>query len=321
MQSFKPKWNTFIIPVIRDDLIEKCLDSIYRNNEEDSFYVYIIDQTVAGLDPKLRERYPNLLHIRTPRTATHHAGNLGFAKATNLGIQLVETPYFTMCNDDVEFVNKDWFNKVLETFELVRGQTPQTPAMMVNPSAIRLPDWSIGRASGDHLDILPYQERYSEEDWDFLINQPHYVNEHLTLMPESVIDGVTMYCSVFDTQKFLEVGMLDEKYYPGGAEDYDYCCRASMYGYRCVGTTKSWVWHWWSKSISGDKHEEIIGTQDEELRFGDQQALWGPRFDVWGVKCIKCEKRLRVIPGTTKAICPACQDEQFDVPELTQVPL
>jgi GT2 family glycosyltransferase len=322
MKSSTAKWNTLVIPVIRTDLIGRCLETLYKHTEEDTFYVYVIDQSVEGLDAELlRKTYKNLMIIRTPITMTHHAGNLGFSKATNLGIKLVDTPYFTMCNDDVEFVHIGWWPQVLETFKMVAGQTPHRPAMMVNPASIKLPDWSIGRPSGDHHDVIPYKENYTDEDWNELINGQHYVNEHLTLMPNSVIDGVTMYCSVFDTQKFLKVGMLDEKYYPGGAEDYDYCCRACMHGYRCVGTTKSWVYHHWSKSIGPEKREEIAKTQDEPLRFGDQYKIWGDRFDVWGVKCTSCEDRLQVIPDTTVAACPNHPEEQFLMPDQTIVEL
>ena len=99
-----PKLNTFVIPIIRPDCIERCLETLYKYTP-DNFYVYIIDQTVKGIDYNLRDRYRNLMIIRTPKTDVHYTGNLGFAQATNLGAQLVQTPYFTMCNDDVEFLN------------------------------------------------------------------------------------------------------------------------------------------------------------------------------------------------------------------------
>lgn len=281
--------NTFVIPIIRTDLIERCLETLYKNTVP-NFYVIVIDQTPNGIDTNLRDRYKNLMIVRPPKTATHTKGNLGFAKATNLGISLVETPYFTMCNDDVEFIDRRWWFGVMDCFDKVDAATPERPCMMVNPGAIRLPDWSVGRDAGDHHDILPYKMRYSADEYDDLVNNEHYVNEHLTLAPGSVIDGVTMYCSVFKTDKFLEVGPLNEKFYPGGGEDYDYNCRANMHGYRCVGTTMSWVWHWWSKSLplTGDP-EFIKASIDEKLRWNNNNELWGEGFDVWGVKDMKLE--------------------------------
>jgi len=254
-------------------------------NTPHNFYVYIIDQTDRGLPTeKLRKQYKNLMFIRTPLTDTHKRGNLGFAKATNLGIKMVETPYFTMCNDDVEFINEKWWQAVLDTFDKVDSQTPERPCMMVNPGSTKLPDWSVGRPKGDHHYVIEYKEKYTDEDWDFLVNDEHYVNEHLTLMPGSVIDGVTMYCSVFKTDLFKEVGELDERFYPGGGEDYDYNCRANMHGYRCVGTTISWVFHHWSKSMNNVDAEIIREMIDQELRWNNNNEKWGDNFDVWGIK-------------------------------------
>lgn len=276
--------NTFIVPVIRPDLIGRMLETLYKHTPH-NFYVYIIDQTFRGLNAEnLRNQYKNLMVIRTPKTDTHKMGNLGFAQATNLGIKLVQTPYFTMCNDDVEFIDKRWWQGVLDTFDLVDSQTPERPCMMVNPASFKLPDWSVGRPAGDDFYIIPYKENYTPEEYDHLVNDQHYVNEHLTLMPGSVIDGVTMYCSVFKKDKFLEVGYLDERYNPGGGEDYDYNCRANIYGYRCVGTTKAWVYHHWSKSMNPVDAQGIKFLMDPELQWNNNHEKWGKDFDIWGTK-------------------------------------
>jgi GT2 family glycosyltransferase len=140
-----PKMLTVITPVIRPDLVERMLQTLYEYTEP-MFYVFLIDQTVDGLDAtKLRNQYKNLMVIRTPKSDVHHTGNLGFAQATNLGIQLVQTPYFMMCNDDVEFIHPKWWDGVLATFDKVERATPERPAVIVNPSSIKLPDWSVGR--------------------------------------------------------------------------------------------------------------------------------------------------------------------------------
>lgn len=313
------KLNTFVIPLIRTDLIERCLETLYKHTPH-NFYVYVIDQSPDGMRQDLIDKYVHM-YIRPYR-------NLGFAKATNTGIKLVETPYFTMCNDDVEFINKKWWQGVLDTFSKVSEATPERPAVLVNPSSLKLPDWSVGRASGDDFYILPYKTDYTDEEYDHLVNDDHYVNEHLTLRPGSVIDGVTMYCSVAHTRRFLDVGLLDEQYYPGGAEDYDYCCRASMKNYRLVGTTNSWVFHHWSSSLKaiGGNADVPVAKVDDELRFGDHMAKWGPRFDIWGPKCKhvedgrKCQNRL-ITQNNELAFCPIHPEETFDIPESIQTPL
>lgn len=312
--------NTFVIPIIRTDLIERCLDTLYKYTPP-NFYVIVVDQSVEGLEANSwRDKYPNLMIIRTPRTKTHEKGNLGFAKATNVGISLVETPYFTMCNDDVEFINRGWWWGVVETFNRVDEATPDRPCMMVNPASLKLPDWSVGRDAGDDHYILPYKKKYSQEDWDFLVNEEHYVNEYLTIVPGSVIDGVTMYCSVFKTTMFLDVGLLNEKFYPGGGEDYDYNARANMRGYRCVGTTLSWVYHHWSKSIGNEKRAEIEATQDLKLRWNNNNELWGEEFDIWGQKCTECHERMTVDWANQQASCVTHPEQVYKIPPVTSTP-
>lgn len=319
----KPKWFTAIIPVILTSNIDRCLETLYKYTEEDSFYVYIIDQSVRGLDATaLRNKYRNLMVIRTPKSNIHHTGNLGFAQATNLGITLVQTPYFMMLNDDVEFINKGWWQGVLDTFQQVEEATPTSPAVIVCPASIRLADWSVGRASGDDFDIIPYKEQYADEDWRHLVHDKHYVNEHLTIQPDSVFDGVTMYATVCDTRKFLEVGLLDEHYFPGSGEDYDWSCKSRMFNYRCVATTKSWVFHHWSstfRALRAEK-EEVKSLQIPELSWNNNHEKWGKRFDIWGIRCTQCNEIMITKDGQAAA-CPKHPDEVYSMPETIQMPL
>lgn len=296
------------------------LETLYKHTEH-MFYVYLIDQSVRGVDAtRLRNKYKNLMVIRTPKSDVHYTGNLGFAQATNLGIQLVQTPYFMMLNDDVEMVHPMWWSGVMETFRMVEKATPSTPAVIVNPASIRLADWSVGHPAGEDFDIIPYKQDYTDEDWRHLTKDEHYVNKHLTIKPGSVIDGVTMYASVCDTQKFLEIGLLDEQYFPGGGEDYDYSCRARMHGYRCVGTTLSWVWHHWSSSFKSLRDEdEMQQLKIPEISWNHNHGKWGDNFDIWGYRCTKCKEIMLTKDGVT-ATCPK-DGTTYRMPESTTAPL
>lgn len=318
----QPKLCTFIIPIIRSDLLEACLDSLYANTDSSMFYVYVIDQSVEGLDINLRDKYKNLMIIRTAKSNIHWTGNLGHSQATNLGIQLVQTPYLCMLNDDVIFIHPGWWEGILQTFAMVEKATPTRPALMVNAASIKLPDWSVGRPKGEDHYILPFKEKYTNEDWDFLVNEPHYVNEHLTIQPGSVIDGVNLYCSIVDTKRLLEVGAIDDFFYPGGANDYDLCSRASMIGYRCVGTTLSWVFHHWSVSFQSLQDQEEIGLLVQpELKHENLEDKWGEGFDIWGQKCPECKANMRCGTDKTIAICPNHPEQRYKIPENTISPL
>lgn len=316
-----PKELTVIVPLIRDDLVERMLETLYEHTEH-MFYVYIIDQSIRGVDAnKLRDKYKNLMVIRSPKSDVHYTGNLGFASATNLGIQLVQTPYFMMLNDDCEMVHPLWWSGVMDTFKMVEKATPSSPAVIVNPASIRLADWSVGRPEGEDFDIIPYKKNFTDEDWRHLVEDEHYINEHLTIKPKSVFDGVTMYASVCDTQKFLEIGLLDERYHPGAGEDYDYSCRARMCGYRSVSTTLSWVWHHWSSSFKSLRdEEEIQQLKIPELAWNHNHEKWGPNFDIWGIKCPEC-KEIMLTKDDLVATCSKHPKQTYKMPEQFISPL
>lgn len=317
--DLKPKLNTFIIPYLGGELIYRCLDTLYKYTPN-NFYCFIIDQSIKGLDVNLRDKYKNLMVIRTAKTDVHYTGNLGHSQATNLGVQLTQTPYVTFLNDDVFFINLNWWQGILDTFGKVEKASPTRPAMMVNAASIKLPDWSVGKPKGEDHYILPLQDSYSDEDWRFLIEEDHYVNEHLTIKKGSVIDGINLYCTVVDTKKLLEVGSIDDFWYPGSFNDYDIGCRASMFGYRCVGTTLSWVFHHWSKTFENDELRNYM-VQDE-LKHINEREKWGDKFDLWGVRCSRedCDEIMHTTDGD-KAQCPKHPEELYVMPENTIMPL
>ena len=256
----------------------------------------------------------------------HSTGNLGFQQAVDLGLRLVDTPYTLILNDDVEMISEHWFQGTMDTFTKVEEATPTRPALLVNVGSVKLPDWSVGKPKGEDHYILPYKSEYTKEDWDFLVNEDHYVNEHLTIRKGSVIDGINLYASMIDTKKLLEVGGLDHLWYPGSAGDYDLSCIASMFGYRCVGTTLSWCFHWWSKTFEDTEQMQLL-VQDE-LKHLDLREKWGSRedgkpiHDLWGVRCNleNCDEIMHTDDGI-KAICPKHPESVYAMPENTIAPL
>lgn len=265
--------NTFVIPVLREGYIDRCIETLYAQTPT-NFYVIVVDQTQDGLPiERWRRAYRNLMLLRTPVTRRHASGNLGFAKAVNLASLLVETPYLTICNDDIEFINPGWWPGVMRSFQ--RAAFDGRPAIVVNPISVKIPYWAICRQPGDDHFVLPYRETYSDADWQFLVTQRHFVSERLTIVPESDAPGVEMFCSVVDMAAFRQVGPLNEQFYPGGGEDYEYARRAGAFGYACLSTTRSWVFHHWGVTrdwVAGAAGHD--GMVDDELRWNDAASLW-----------------------------------------------
>ena len=219
--------------------------------------------------------------------------NLGFSKAVNTGFALCQTEYMTCLNDDVEFISPDWWQGILDTFAMDKK------IVAVNPNSPKEGAWGYGLTEQNKDTWTPREGFVRDQDGKSVvplidgvpISTPALARQHydglLNRNPiwdkNSLCDGLACWATVFKRDALKEIGLFDERFYPGGGEDYDMMCRIYSKKLRAVGTTKSWVWHWWGKSkddISGKNPAD--GLFDSRPRWNDLDELWGPDFDVWG---------------------------------------
>lgn len=261
-------FNIIFAPV-RPDLIGKAIETLYKYTDPSLFQVIIVDQTKDGLPQEIRDK----AHVWV---RSNQRPNLGFAKAANTGIRLAShSDYIIMANDDIEFMNNSWWPELKKMFVEIpdaAAVSPMSPletgwgyGLGSNPNFV-CPDWGVvynekfiapkkpdGTAFG-------YKEEFTEEDYKWL-NQ--YKKGH--------IEGMAMWLPVFRRDRLEEIGLFDERFYPGGAEDYDWNARCYSKGYRAISTCNSWVWHHWTSSRN---YPGIMDSIDETRRFGDVNSLW-----------------------------------------------
>ena len=274
--------NVFTFIPVRGDFIHKALDTLYKYTDMTNNRVIVVDQTEEGL--KLSRDQVHLV-LRPHR-------NLGFSKAHNEGIihgLRWGAKYVTCCNDDIEFINRRWFDGILETFAM------DDKILAVNPECPRVPLWGYGRPHHEYVDIIEHCHEFSDVEYDYLLDGAFeklkekygsYLPASFPLHKEGVCDAIAMWMPVFKAEAFEKVGLVDEKFYPGGAEDYDMNGRIYAEEYRAVGTTKSWVWHWWGSSK--DKTEEVKGKGmpiEEKYIWADINWLWPEEWNLsWDSK-------------------------------------
>lgn len=291
------KNNTFIIPIIRSDFIERMLVTLYQYTPKDSFNVIVIDQTGTKEAQEKCQKYAHLW-IKTYR-------NLGFSKAMNTGIRLSDTKFVTLANDDIEFMDSRWWDGIISAF------ADDSRIIAVNPMSPKEATWGYGHRADNHetwqpkegfvaidnkegmipvFDGKPFPtSNWTQEDYNNLLEK------HPSWARGSACDAIAMWCTVFKKTGLDEIGLLEEKFYPGGGEDYDMNARAYSCAYpterqecdpdfhrRMIGTAKSWVWHHWGKSrdLALKHHTEPFYSSRE--RWNNNDELWTPSFDVWG---------------------------------------
>jgi glycosyltransferase involved in cell wall biosynthesis len=293
--------NTYIIPIIRQDFVGRCLETLWKYTPP-NFRVIIIDQ--SG-NEEAYKKYKHLTHLWI-----FSYRNLGFAKAVNTGIKLAQTEYVTALNDDVEFINEKWWQGIIDTFamdEKIIAVSPMSPKegswgyglLQTNMDTWKPANPRFVWQGDDKTSIYPtredgtgffYKEEFNEDDWDFLINR------NPTWVKGSVCDGIPMWCPVFKREKLFEVGIFDERFYPGGGEDYSmlicaYSCGWPVerdicdpqYHYRMVGTSLSWAWHHWGQSKDEISAKDPTNKLFESRsRWNNLDEIWGKDSDVWG---------------------------------------
>lgn len=276
--------NTFVITCLRSDYINRCIETLYTYTPI-NFKVVVVDQTLRGL-PDIKGVH---LRLRPHR-------NLGFAKAMNEGMihgLHWGSEYVTCWNDDVECINKRWWQGIIDTFNMESSKE----IVAVAPESPRIPLWGYGRDYGEYIDVIPYKEKFTEEDYDFLMKGDFTsVKKNNPNLPKTfpdnyngVCDAIAAWGPVFKASALRRFGLWDERFYPGAAEDYDFDGRIYSQNCRAVSTRKSWVWHHWGKSRNESKEVKEQGMPIiDSLRWQDLTYLWPPEYneghplDVWG---------------------------------------
>lgn len=208
-----------------------------------------------------------------PAVTMIHTKNLGFAKAMNTGIRLSDAPYVMCLNDDVTFINKRWWYGIESTFRDVPN------ALCVNPGSICDPDGAGGKTIMAEFD---HKDDYDDDEYTRL----------LQTKGGGWIDGICMWAPVFKREMLDKVpgvipgkAWFDERFYPGGGEDYDLNRRAFLSNMRCLGTNLAIVWHHWHGTTKSN------GSQGAHHDGGTFKEKWSTPDcddpDVYGQRGLK----------------------------------
>lgn len=281
-------YNTFIFNPIRNDFIGRAIETLYQYTDMSQNRVIVVDQTKNGLKLPMDKVH---MVIRPYR-------NLGFAKSLNEGIIHAlrwGSEYISCFNDDVEWINKAWWQGIVDTFNMPSVKE----ILVVAPESPRLPLWGYGNTKGDYINVIPYERAITQEGYDYLMKgnfSDVKVDEKGNPKPKTfpdnyvgVCDGIAAWGPVFKRKFFDILGLWEERFYPGSGEDYDMLCRAYSKNYRMVSTRKSWCWHFWSKSVRpGEDLSNMAYPIEDKRRWNNLGDLWRPEnnegnnMDVWG---------------------------------------
>jgi GT2 family glycosyltransferase len=183
-------------------------------------------------------------------------------------------------NDDILCINKKWWPGILEQFERYPEMMAVCPASVMEPGwgyglnedgwvpGNSCPDWGVAVGANiwpKKLDgtAMTKEESMTEEGYDFLL-------EHR----KGHIEGFAGWFVVGKREMWENVGLYDERFVPGGAEDYQICHRIYLAGGRASATLGSFVWHEWTKSRRAMMEHPENFLQTNRHAFQDCNALF-----------------------------------------------
>ena len=229
------------------DLLEKCLESLYRFTDGLEFEVFVVDNdSQDGSVEMVASRFPQAELIASNR-------NLGFAKGNNEAIRQSRGEFVLLLNPDTEFID----NALVPLVEFMR----RTPAagicgskllnsdQSLQPSVRRFPHLSDQLLIMLKLHHLLPQARCLRR---YLARDFHYEEAQ-------ACDQVMGAVFLIRRELLDRIGLLDERYYIW-FEEVDYCRLARDAGFEVWYTPEAAIIH-----HGGESFGQVFGPRKQQI--------------------------------------------------------
>jgi GT2 family glycosyltransferase len=215
--------------------LRRCLDSVRRHTAGPHEVIVVDNATTDGSAGFLR-REKGLRVIRQDK-------NLFFSGGVNAGLKGAWGRYLVLLNADT-IVTAGWLEKLVR--RLKRDETIGLAGPCTNSAAGRQ---RVENAPRSAKSLDAFAARWAKEHDGGRLDVPR-------------LDG---FCLAFRRDVMEHVGLFDERFGPGGYEDYDYCLRVRQAGYRVVLVEDVYVHHEGGKGYRGRDYEALRRRNREVL--------------------------------------------------------
>ncbi|MGQ9554739.1 MAG: glycosyltransferase family 2 protein, partial [Anaerolineae bacterium] len=214
---------SMIVPVWNGErFLRPCLDAILAQGWDGLEIIAVDNGSQDGSATLIGDHYPLVRLLRNQR-------NLGFATACNQGARQASGDVLVLLNQDVQ-LGAGWLAAMLAALSDER--------VGIAGSKLVYPDGTTIQHAGGYMEMPLWYGRHfgageaDQGQWD---------------EPRSV-PFVTGAALAMRRQLFLDLGLLDEGFYPAYYEDADLCYRARSRGYQVLYVPAARAVHWESSS-------------------------------------------------------------------------
>jgi len=234
-----------------------CVETLERNTTNEYELIFVDNGSTDGTKKyleKLKQSKKNVKVILNP-------SNLGFAKANNQGIAVSDGEYVLMLNNDVALTDK-WLERLLVCAESDHA------IGVVGP----VTNNAVGEQVIDKNIVFNKNDINRYACIQLLKNAGFWFETH----------RIIGFCMLIKREVIENIGMLDERFGPGGYEDYDFCMRVKQAGYKIMIASDVFIYH-----IGGEGYKKNNLDYDK-LRAQNVQIF----IDKWCRKAIEFLDRL-----------------------------
>lgn len=221
---------TVVIPNYNGQrFVKDCFDALEKQNYKDFETLVIDNASEDGSYEYIKENYKDVKLVRLKK-------NYGFSAAVNKGIDLSESPYVILLNNDTE-VASDFVG------ELVKAVEMSDDIFSVSSKMINFNDRTIMDDAGD---------LYSVFGWGFQQGVGQNTENYTKAMD---VFSACAGAAIYRKEVFDEIGKFDLNHF-AYLEDMDVGYRARIHGYRNTFCPSAIVYHVGS-GTSGSKYNSF----------------------------------------------------------------
>jgi GT2 family glycosyltransferase len=235
-------WNT-------KDLLQKCLDSIYKTIHDITFEIIVIDN--ASEDDTLvmlKGKFPHITLIKNSR-------NLGFGAANNQGLRIMRGRYALLLNSDTVLTIQAV--EELFTFMETHPEAAMACGQLLNA------DGSKQNSMASFPSLLTLMTNMPLLEYLFPKRYPSKRYNHKN--PVEVDSGIGA-CLLVRKKAIDEVGMFDERYF-FFFEETDWAYQMKKAGWKIFHIPTAFIYHLQGQSIGSDVRSRIEFYRSRYLFF------------------------------------------------------